>query len=57
MSLVGRFYTLGLGGRGTVFYSQAGDLHTPTLDLNMTTSFSISKPMAGTQLTHRPDSD
>ena len=57
MSLAGRFYTPGSGGRGTVFHSPAGDLHTPTLDLNMTTSLSISKPMAGTQLTHRPDSD
>ncbi|KAJ5215334.1 uncharacterized protein N7498_001741, partial [Penicillium cinerascens] len=54
MSLAGHFYTPGSGGRGTVFHSQAGDLHTPTLDLNMTTSLSLSNPMAGTQPTHQP---
>ena len=57
MSLAGRFYISGLGGQGTIFHSLVGDLHIPTLDLNMTTSLSILKPMAGTQLTYRPDSN
>lgn len=57
MSLASRFYTPGSGGLGTVFHSQAGDLHTPTLDLDWTTSLSLLNPMASTQPTHQLDFD
>jgi hypothetical protein len=57
MSLASRFYTPGSGGLGTIFQSQAGDMHTPTLDLDRTTSLSLSNPMASTQPTHQLDND
>ncbi|OJJ51602.1 hypothetical protein ASPZODRAFT_12416 [Penicilliopsis zonata CBS 506.65] len=35
------YYTPNSGGLGAVFHSQAGDLHTPTLGLNMMTPLSL----------------
>jgi len=36
------FYTPNSGGMGAVFHNQAGDLHTPTVGLNMITPLSLS---------------
>lgn len=36
------FYTPNSGGMGAIFHNQAGDLHTPTVGLNMITPLSLS---------------
>ena len=41
------FYTPNSGGMGAIFHSQAGDLHTPTVGLNMITPLSLSNPIQG----------
>lgn len=48
MSLAGQhpgFYTPNSGGMGAIYHSQAGDLHTPTLGMNMITPLSLANPM------------
>lgn len=48
MSLAGQhpgFYTPNSGGMGAIFHNQAGDLHTPTAGLNMSTPLSLSNPI------------
>ncbi|KAJ5674122.1 hypothetical protein N7462_009561 [Penicillium macrosclerotiorum] len=57
MSLAGQhpgFYTPNSGGMGATFHSQAGDLHTPTLGLNMITPMSLSNSIAATQQNPQP---
>lgn len=38
------FYTPNSGGMGAIFHNQVGDLHTPTMGLNMITPLSLSNP-------------
>ncbi|KAJ6115898.1 hypothetical protein N7523_006315 [Penicillium sp. IBT 18751x] len=40
------FYTPNSGGMGAIFHSQAGDLHTPTVGMNMITPLSLSNSMS-----------
>lgn len=47
------FYTPNSGGMGAIFHSQAGDLHTPTLGLNMITPLSLANPMPGGPANHQ----
>ncbi|KAJ5155612.1 hypothetical protein N7492_008415 [Penicillium capsulatum] len=47
ISLAGQhsgLYTPNSGGLGPIFHNQAGDLHTPTLGMNMMTPLSLSNP-------------
>lgn len=56
MSLAGQhpgFYTPNSGGMGAIYHSQAGDLHTPTLGLNMITPLSLAHPMPGGPANHQ----
>lgn len=56
MSLAGQhpgFYTPNSGGMGAIFHSQAGDLHTPTLGMNMITPLSLANPMPGGPANHQ----
>ena len=39
------FYTPNSGGMGAIFHNQAGDLHTPTVGMNMITPLSLSNSM------------
>jgi hypothetical protein len=39
------FYTPNSGGMGAIFHNQAGDLHTPTVGMNMITPLSLSNPL------------
>lgn len=48
------FYTPNSGGMGAIFHNQAGDLHTPTLGMNMITPLSLSNPAVGAQPNHQP---
>ncbi|KAE8145145.1 CP2 transcription factor-domain-containing protein [Aspergillus avenaceus] len=41
------YYTPNSGGLGAVFHSQAGDLHTPSMGLNMITPLSLPQQIAG----------
>lgn len=50
-------YTPNSGGMGAIFHSQAGDLHTPTLGMNMITPLSLSNPAVGAQPNHQPGMD
>ncbi|KAJ5887961.1 hypothetical protein N7495_008002 [Penicillium taxi] len=43
------FYTPNSTGLGTIFHNQAGDLHTPTMGLNMMTPLSLSNTIQGPQ--------
>ncbi|KAJ5174440.1 uncharacterized protein N7482_000317 [Penicillium canariense] len=49
MSLAGQhpgFFTPNSGGMGAIFHNQAGDLHTPTMGLNMITPLSLSNSIS-----------
>lgn len=41
------YYTPTPGGMTTLYHSSAGDLHTPTLGLNLTTPISLQNPVSG----------
>ncbi|KAF7596421.1 hypothetical protein BBP40_001728 [Aspergillus hancockii] len=41
------YYTPNSGGLGTVFHNQAGDLHTPSMGLNMITPLTLPQQIAG----------
>ncbi|KAJ5594813.1 uncharacterized protein N7459_001021 [Penicillium hispanicum] len=43
------FYTPNSGGMGAIFHNQAGDLHTPTVGLNMITPLSLANTIPGAQ--------
>lgn len=43
------FYTPNSGGMGAIWHPQAGDLHTPTVGLNMIPPLSLSNPAVGAQ--------